>query len=77
MVLLEKDAAIALSAALAIVGGAIGTAVVQSAIGSASMGVIAERPEESGKLLLWLVIPETLVIFGFVIGIMLLLKIGA
>jgi len=67
---------IALGAAAAIFGGAIGTGMAQSAIGSAGMGVIAERPEEAGKLLIWLVIPETIVIFGFVIGILLALKIG-
>jgi len=68
-------AGIAISAAAAIIGGAFGTAMAQSAIGTAGMGVIAERPEEAGKLLIWLVIPETIVIFGFVIGILLALKI--
>lgn len=67
---------VALGAALAIVGGAIGTAIAQSSIGAAGMGVIAERPEEAGKLLIWLVIPETIVIFGFVIGVLLTLNIG-
>ena len=66
---------LALGAAVAVAGGALGTALAQSAIGSAGMGVIAERPEEAGKLLVWLVIPETIVIFGFVIAILLTLKI--
>jgi V/A-type H+-transporting ATPase subunit K len=70
-----ETAGLAIGAGLAIIGGAIGTAMVQSAIGSSSIGVIAEKPEEAGKLLLWLVIPETIVIFGFVIAIMLVLKI--
>ncbi len=67
---------IAIGAGIAVLGGAIGTAMAQSAIGAAAIGVIAERPEEAGKLLIWLVIPETLVIFGFVIAIMLVLKVG-
>lgn len=67
---------IALGAGIAVLGGAIGTALAQSSIGAAAMGVIAEKPEEAGKLLIWLVIPETIVIFGFVIAIMLVLKVG-
>jgi len=65
-----------MAAGLSIIGGALGTAWVQSAIGSSAMGVIAEKPEEASKLLIWLVIPETIVIFGFVIAIMLTLKIA-
>lgn len=76
MVLFEGAGALAFGAGLAILAGAIGTAWVQSAIGSSAMGVIAEKPEEASKLLLWLVIPETIVIFGFVIAIMLTLKIA-
>ncbi|MEM3399869.1 MAG: ATPase [Candidatus Micrarchaeia archaeon] len=70
-----STAALAIGAAVSILGGAIATAWAQSSIGSAAMGVIAERPEESGKLLVYLVIPETIVIFGFVIAIMLTLRI--
>ena len=66
---------IAISSAIAIAVGVMGTAYAQSAIGTAGMGVIAEKPEEAGKLLVWLVIPETMVIFGFVISILLVLKI--
>jgi len=66
---------IPVGAGIAMLGGALGTAMAQSAIGSAAMGVIAEKPEEAGKLLIWLVIPETIVIFGFVIAIMLVLKV--
>ena len=75
MAIFEGAAAYAIAAGLSIIGGAMGTAWVQSAIGSSAMGVIAEKPEEASKLLIWLVIPETIVIFGFVIAIMLTLKI--
>ncbi len=66
----------ALSAAIAIVGSAIATGITQSAIGSAGMGLLAEKPEEMGRVLLFLVLPETLIIFGFVIAILILLGAG-
>ena len=66
---------IAIGAGLAVAGGAMGTAVAQSAIGAAAVGVIGEKPEQAGTLLVWLVIPETIIIFGFVLGILLALKI--
>ena len=65
-----------LGAGLALAGGAIGTGLAQSAIGGAIMGVLAERPEDAGKMLIWLVIPETLVIFGFVIAMLAIMKVG-
>jgi len=71
-----KVLGLALGAAVSMGGAAIGTGLAQSAIGSAGMGLLAERPELSGQLLIWLVIPETIVIFGFVIAILLTLKIG-
>jgi len=76
MPLLEGTAAFAVAAALAVFGGALGTAWAQSAIGSSAMGVIAEKPEQASKLIIWLAIPETIVIFGFVIGLLLTLKIA-
>ncbi len=76
MPIFDATSGIAVAAGLAIIGGAMGTAWVQAAIGSSAMGVIAEKPEEASKLLIWLVIPETIVIFGFVIAIMLVMKIG-
>ncbi len=75
MPILEGTAAIAMAAAIAIFGGAIGTAWAQVAIGSSAMGVIAEKPEQASKLIIWLAIPETIVIFGFVVALLLTLKI--
>jgi V/A-type H+-transporting ATPase subunit K len=66
----------AVGAGLAILGGAIGTGMVQGAIGSAGLGLIAEKPEEFGKALLFLVLPETILILGFVIAILILLGFG-
>ncbi|HBZ68828.1 MAG TPA: V-type ATP synthase subunit K [Deltaproteobacteria bacterium] len=64
-----------LGAAIAIGLGALGTGIAQSRIGSAAAGVVAERPEMFGLMLIFLVIPETLVIFGFVIAFFLYGKI--
>jgi V/A-type H+-transporting ATPase subunit K len=69
------DAILALAAAVAIMGGLIGTGLAQSGIGAAGMGIIAERPEKFGQVLVFFVIPETLWIIGLVLGFLLLLKI--
>jgi V/A-type H+-transporting ATPase subunit K len=50
--------------------------MAQSAIGSAGMGLLAEKPEEMGRVLLFLVLPETLIIFGFVVAVLILLGAG-
>jgi V/A-type H+/Na+-transporting ATPase subunit K len=74
IVLLGKEATMAIAAGLAIMGGAIGTAWVQSSVGSAAMGVIAEKPEEANKLLVWFLLPETIVVLGFAIAALLTLN---
>jgi len=74
---LEGVGGIAIGAGLAILGGAIGTGMAQAAIGSSIMGVLAEKPEQAGKLIIWIAIPETIVIFGFVIAILLALSVGS
>ena len=62
----------ALAAALAVALSALATAWVQSRIGSAGTGAIAEKPELRGIVILMLAIPETLVILGFVVSMLLL-----
>jgi V/A-type H+/Na+-transporting ATPase subunit K len=66
---------LAIAAAIAIAGGLIGTGNAQQGIGAAGMGIIAEKPEKFGQVLFFFVIPETLWIIGFVLGIILLLGI--
>lgn len=66
---------LALAASIAIAGGLIGTGNAQQGIGAAGMGIIAEKPEKFGQVLFFFVIPETLWIIGFVLGIILLLDI--
>jgi V/A-type H+/Na+-transporting ATPase subunit K len=67
---------IAIGAGLAIGLSAIAAAMAMGAIGSAGVGVLAERPQAFGQILIYLVIPETLIIFGFVIAFFLNGQIG-
>jgi V/A-type H+/Na+-transporting ATPase subunit K len=66
----------AIGAALAVGISAIGSALAEKEIGAAAVGAMAEDEKLFGKGLILTVIPETIVIFGFVIAIMLLLKIA-
>lgn len=63
---------IALSAALAVGLCAIATGFAQSRIGAAGCGALAEKPEVSGTVIVLVAIPETMVILGFVVGVVLL-----
>jgi V/A-type H+-transporting ATPase subunit K len=64
-----------LAAALAVGLGAIGTAWAQSRIGAAAAGAIAERPEMGGLMLVFLALPETMVILGFLVAFFVIGKI--
>jgi len=63
---------IAAAAALAVGISALATAWVQSRIGSAGAGALAEKPELRGPIIVMLAIPETLVILGFVVSVLIL-----
>lgn len=63
---------IAIGAGLAIGLSAIAAGIAEKEIGSAAIGMMGEKDEFFGKGLLMTVIPETLVIFGLVIAIMIL-----
>jgi V/A-type H+-transporting ATPase subunit K len=67
---------VAMAAALAIGVSAMATAWVQSRVGAAGSGALAEKPELRGTIIVMLAIPETLVILGFVIAILILLGKG-
>jgi V/A-type H+-transporting ATPase subunit K len=66
------SALLALAAALAVGMCAIGTGVAQSRIGAAGCGTLAERPESATTVILLVAIPETMVILGFVVAIVIL-----
>jgi V/A-type H+-transporting ATPase subunit K len=63
---------IAAAAAVAVGLCAIGTGLAQSRIGAAGAGTIAEKPESAGTIILLVAIPETMVILGFVVAIVML-----
>ncbi len=67
-----RIAGIALGAGIALAGGAIGTGIVQSAVCASGIGVLAEKREMLPLVIILLAIPETLVILGFVVAIMLI-----
>ena len=61
-----------IGAGLALGLGAVGTGLAQQQAIAAVVGAIAEDPKMFGKGLFFVVLPETLVIFGLVIAIMLM-----
>lgn len=63
---------LAFAAALAVAIPAAATAWAQSRIGSAGAGTLAEKPELTGTIIILLAIPETMVILGFVVAVMIL-----
>lgn len=62
---------IAIAAALALGMAAIAAAYAQANIGAAAVGVFAEDEKKLGKLILLIVLPETILVFGFIIAYML------
>lgn len=55
----------AIGKGLALGLGALGTGIAQARIGSSLVGAAAEDSSKLGQLLLVFLLPETLVIFGF------------
>lgn len=67
---------LSLAAALAVAIPALGTAWAQSRIGPAISGTLAEKPELSATAVLLVAIPETMVILGFVVAVLIMLRPG-
>ena len=63
---------VAIGSGLAIGLSAIAAAIAEKSIGAAAVGAMAEKEELFGKGLILTVIPETLVIFGLVVAILIL-----
>ena len=61
-----------IAAALAVGLTGLGTGVAEMAIGSAAVGATAENKDIFGLALLFTVIPETIVIFGLVVALLVL-----
>jgi V/A-type H+-transporting ATPase subunit K len=65
---------VAVGMGLAVGLSALGTGLAQARIGAAGLGSAVEKPESLGLALIFLLLPETLVIFGLVIAFILLGK---
>lgn len=62
---------IAVGAGIAVGLAGIGSGIAEANIGAAAVGAMAENEKLFGKGLILTVIPETIVIFGLVISILL------
>ena len=67
---------IVLGAAIAVAVPALATAWAQSRIGAAIAASMAEKPELATTAILMIAIPETMVILGFVVALVILLRAG-
>ena len=67
---------IGIGAGLAVGLSALATGHAQAKIGAAAMGAITEKPELTGRAILLVAIPETLVILGFAVAAMIVLLLG-
>jgi V/A-type H+-transporting ATPase subunit K len=65
---------IAIGAGVAIGSAALATAWAQKTIGAAAVGAAAENEKMFGKGLIYMVLPETIVLFGLVIAFLLWTK---
>lgn len=65
---------VVLAAALAVGVPALATAWAQSRIGPAIAASMAEKPELSTTAILMIAIPETMVILGFVVSVLILFR---
>jgi V/A-type H+-transporting ATPase subunit K len=65
---------VAIGAGLAVGLAGVGSAIAEASIGAAAVGAMAEDEKLFGKGLILTVIPETIVIFGLVVAILLWLN---
>jgi V/A-type H+-transporting ATPase subunit K len=70
------DITAAISAALTMIGTGFATAWAEKVVGGATVGAMAEKPELFARGLVLMVIPETIIVFGLVIAIILTGKVG-
>ncbi len=65
-----------IAAALAIAATALATGWAQSKIGASIAASLAEKPELRTTAVLMIAIPETMVVLGFVVAVLVLLRGG-
>jgi V/A-type H+-transporting ATPase subunit K len=73
---LTTGAGAAIGAGIAMGFSALAAAYSQGSLGSAALGVAAERPEFEKNVLIYVALPETLALFGFLVAVLLWLKIS-
>ena len=66
---------VAIGAGLAVGLAGLGTGIAQRDIGAAAVGATAENEGFLGKSLIYVALPETIVLFGLLIAFLLLAKI--
>lgn len=63
-----------LAAAIAVSVGSVGAGIAVGYVGAAAMGAIGEKPELSGRALIFVGLAEGIAIYGLIIAIMILSK---
>lgn len=71
---LTSEGAMAIGAGIAMGLSALAAAWSQGSLGSSALGVVAERPEFEKNILIYIVLPEVLAVFGFLVAVLLWLK---
>ncbi len=67
-----KAGMLGLGAAIAVGLSALGSGWAQSRIGAAAAGALAEKPELMGSMIILEAIPETMIILGFVVAVLII-----
>ena len=62
----------AIAAAIAVGLSALASGLAQARIGAAGAGAIAEKPEVTGSIIILEAIPETMIILGFVVAVLII-----
>ena len=73
---LNTPGAVALSAAIAMGISALAAAWSQASVGSSAMGLVSEKPEFGGNVLIWIALPEIFALLGFIVAVLLVQKLG-
>jgi len=66
---------IVMAAALSVLGATLGAGYAVAHVGAAALGAASEKPEIMGRAIVFVGMAEGLVVFGFGIAVMLILKI--
>ena len=63
-----------LSAAIAVGASTLGAGIAVAVVGAAAMGAIGEKPELSGRALIFIGLAEGIAIYGLIVALMILAK---